>query len=618
MVDRSGRVDDRVSTDDGGGLHHRPGEHDRPGAESNRRMDDASGMDKGDPAPGHPGGEGFSDRVRAHGKHGRTPSEIVRSVRGRGGPRDAFSVEGVVVVVEAFDAPTRGFRGGEDDLGVAAGADDRELPPECSSSNCAPVRPSSEVPRVRRPWACRSSAQRVGRRLPELGIGPKRREVGPCGFVSLGNRGMSDWSPGRASRRPATTWFVPTSTKPRVAQLQRGENPDLRARFSTSSSKRTRKPGASSSRPNVAASIRQAEIVFIGVGTPPRADGGADLRHVDAVAEKVAESAEAPIILVLKSTVPVGTNARVRRIVEGSEHPVHVVSNPEFLKEGQAVQDFLKPDRVVIGCDEDDTFARDRMARLYHPFTLDKPRIHWMDPASAELTKYVANTMLAMRISFMNEVAMLCEKVGGRRPPRSVRRRQRHPDRDPSSCTRGPGTAAHVSPKTWWLWSTPRASMASSLELASSTDRANQRQKGVLARKLRQHFGGDVRGRRIAIWGIAFKPQTDDIRESAAVALIDSLVADGADVRAHDPEALHNARDAFGEQVTLTENAYDAVDGADALVLATEWREYLNPDFSRIKSLLRNPVLVDGRNIWSNYGLRKQGFTYEGIGVVGS
>ena len=402
----------------------------------------------------------------------------------------------------------------------------------------------------------------------------------------------------------------------KVAALKRGEvpifEPDLdellekntnagRLRFST----------------DVPASVAQAEVVFVGVGTPPRADGGADLRHVDEVASTVATAAKQPLVLVLKSTVPVGTNARVRRIVADSAQAIHVVSNPEFLKEGQAVQDFMKPDRVVIGCDGDDSFARDRMSRLYHPFSLDKPRLLWMDPASAELTKYVANTMLAMRISFMNEVAMLCEQVGA-----DIHRVRAGVGSDsrigPKFLYAGPGYGGSCFPKDVVALVHTARDHGLELELASATSRANQRQKGVLARKLRQHFGGDVRGKRVAVWGIAFKPLTDDIRESPAVALIDSLVADGAEVRAHDPEALDSAKKVFGDSVTLSSDAYDAVDGADALVLVTEWREYLNPDFGRIRRLLRTPLLLDGRNIWATYGLRAQGFTYEGIGVVGS
>lgn len=368
---------------------------------------------------------------------------------------------------------------------------------------------------------------------------------------------------------------------------------------------------------DVSGSIRSAEVVFIGVGTPPRTDGAADLRQVDDVAALVAEVAERPTVLVLKSTVPVGTNARVRRIVAEATHPIHVVSNPEFLKEGSAVVDFMRPDRVIIGCDEDDQFAKDRMRRVYHPFSLDQNRILWMDPASAELTKYVSNTMLAMRISFMNEVALLCEKVGA--DVQKVRAGVGSDTRiGQKFLYSGPGYGGSCFPKDVVALVHTAREHGLELELAGATDRVNQRQKGVLVRKLRQHFEGDVRGKRVALWGLAFKPKTDDIRESPAVALIEALLADGAEVQAYDPEAMDNAKAEFGDSIQLSKNAYDAVRDADALVLVTEWREFLNPDFARIKELLRQPIVLDGRNIWASYKLQELGLEYEGIGVRGA
>jgi len=364
--------------------------------------------------------------------------------------------------------------------------------------------------------------------------------------------------------------------------------------------------------------IGESVAIFIAVGTPPRSDGAADLRAVDKVAETVAENVKQESILVSKSTVPVGTNARIRRIVKDAAHPVHVVSNPEFLKEGDALADFLRPDRIVIGCDENDEFARDIMARLYHPVCLHKDRIIWMDPASAELTKYVANTMLAMRISFMNEIAALCEKVGAD---------AHHVRQGVGADTRigakflyaGPGFGGSCFPKDVVALAHTASEYGVELELATATDRVNKRQKGVIARKLKlQHFSGDLRGRRIAIWGIAFKPRTDDIREAPALQLIEALLSEGAQVAAHDPEAMDNARALFGDRIELFDDAYEAARDADALVLVTEWRQYQNPDFVRLKSLMRQPLLLDGRNIWSGYGLRKQGFVYDGIGVRGS
>jgi UDPglucose 6-dehydrogenase len=365
---------------------------------------------------------------------------------------------------------------------------------------------------------------------------------------------------------------------------------------------------------DVARAIQDAEVIFIAVGTPSRPDGGADLSAVDRVAESVKQHAGRECVLIAKSTVPVGTNARLRRIVEGSQHRIHPVSNPEFLKEGDAIGDFLRPDRIVVGCDADDTFARECMARLYHPLNLDKDRIVWMDAASAELTKYVANTMLAMRISFMNEVALLCEQVGA--DVHNVRAGVGSDGRIGSKFLyAGPGYGGSCFPKDVKALVHTARDYGLELELASTTDRVNSRQKGVLARKLRSALGGDMRGRRIAIWGLSFKPRTDDCRESPALALIDALLADGASVAAHDPEAMEIVRADYGNRITLVDDAYEALDGADALVLVTEWREYQSPDFHRIKTLLKQPVLIDGRNIWSTYHLTGQGYSYHGIGV---
>ncbi|MEO0322173.1 MAG: UDP-glucose/GDP-mannose dehydrogenase family protein [Myxococcota bacterium] len=368
---------------------------------------------------------------------------------------------------------------------------------------------------------------------------------------------------------------------------------------------------------NVAEAIREATVVFVAVGTPPRGDGGANLSAVDAVATQVAKEAQREMVLVCKSTVPVGTNARVKRLVEKAAHPIHVVSNPEFLKEGDAVADFLKPDRVVIGCDPDDTFARGIMERLYHPVCLERSRLVFMDPASAELTKYVANTMLAMRISFMNEVAGLCDKVGA--DVHSVRL-------GVGSDTRiggkflyaGPGYGGSCFPKDVKALVHTGRDHGLELELAATTDRVNDRQKGVVFRKVRAVFEEDLRGKRVAVWGVSFKPRTDDIRESPSLNLIDSLLAEGVEVVAHDPEAAENAKARFGDAVRFVDDHYQAAEGADALCLLTEWRMYQNPDFQRLKETMRSPVLVDGRNIWSGYGLRAQGFTYAGVGVRGS
>jgi UDPglucose 6-dehydrogenase len=365
---------------------------------------------------------------------------------------------------------------------------------------------------------------------------------------------------------------------------------------------------------DVVAAVSQADVVMVAVGTPSRPDGGADLRYVDGVASLVASHLTRPVVLVLKSTVPVGTHARVRRLVEGAPHAVHVVSNPEFLKEGDAIADFLRPDRVVVGCDAEDEHARKVMRRLYHPFTLSRERLVLMEPASAELTKYVANTMLAMRISFMNEIAVLCERVGA--DVHDVRRGVGSDARIGESFLHaGPGYGGSCFPKDVKALVHTARENGFELELAATTDRVNERQKGALYRKLRQHLGDDMRGKRVALWGLAFKPRTDDVRESPALTLIDALLADGATVIVHDPEAMPNGRALLRERVAFAERAYDAALDADALVLVTEWRQYQNPDFEKLKSVMRGRVLIDGRNVWSSYELESSGFVYEGIGV---
>jgi len=310
--------------------------------------------------------------------------------------------------------------------------------------------------------------------------------------------------------------------------------------------------------------VATAQAVFVAVGTPPRSDGGADLSAVDRVAETVAKYAQNEAVLVLKSTVPVGTNARVRRIVAKAAHRIHVVSNPEFLKEGEAVNDFLRPDRIVVGLDPEDNFARDVMSRIYHPVQLDKDRIIWMSPSSAELTKYVANTMLAMRISFVNEVASLCEKVGA--DIHEVRYGVGSDARiGPKFLYAGPGYGGSCFPKDVQALVQTGREHGVELDLAVSTHRVNDRQKGLLPRKLKAHMDGDLRGKRVAIWGITFKPRTDDIRESAALTLIDVLLAEGAQIVAHDPEGMPNAKEIYGTRIQFVDDAYEAARDADAV-----------------------------------------------------
>jgi UDPglucose 6-dehydrogenase len=406
----------------------------------------------------------------------------------------------------------------------------------------------------------------------------------------------------------------------KIAALNRGQTPIFEPGLEPML-KRNIEGGRLTFTTSVEEAIAGAEVIFVAVGTPPRSDGAANLSAVDSVAETIATTAGRECVLVLKSTVPVGTNERVRKIINGARKagakPIHVVSNPEFLKEGDAVTDFMHPDRIVVGCEEENDFARDLMRRLYHPLSLNRDCLVFMAPASAELTKYVANTMLAMRISFMNEIAMLCEKVGA--DVNDVRLGVGSDTRiGPKFLYAGPGYGGSCFPKDVSALVHVAREHSVPLELATATDNVNQRQKGVLLRKLKQQFDGDLRNKKIAIWGIAFKPRTDDIRDAASLTLIDGLLAEGAKVFAHDPEARAAARGRFGDTINVVDQQYEAIQDADALVLVTEWREYQSPDFERIKQLLKTPFLLDGRNIWSTYGLRKQGFTYVGIGVQGS
>lgn len=404
----------------------------------------------------------------------------------------------------------------------------------------------------------------------------------------------------------------------KIARLEKGEIPIFEPGLDAIV-ERNVKGGRLRFSPEVRASIADAQLIFIAVGTPMRADGAADLSAVDAVAREVKEYAGRECALICKSTVPVGTNARVRAIVEGSKVPIHVVSNPEFLKEGDAVNDFLRPDRIVVGVREGDAWAHETMERLYHPLCLDVDRVVWMSPESAELTKYVANTMLAMRISFMNEIAHLCEQVGA--DVHSVRHGVGSDARIGGKFLYpGPGYGGSCFPKDVSALIYTAREHGVELALATATDEVNKRQKRLLPTKLAEHFAssGGLRGKRIAVWGISFKPRTDDLRESPALTLIDTLLEAGAIVSAHDPEAHENAKALYGDRIALPRDHYDAAKDADALVLVTEWRQYQNPDFERLLQLMKGRLLLDGRNIWSGYGLRKLGFQYEGIGVQGS
>jgi len=360
--------------------------------------------------------------------------------------------------------------------------------------------------------------------------------------------------------------------------------------------------------------ISSAHVVFIAVGTPPDEDGSADLRHVLAVAEEIGKHMKRELVVVTKSTVPVGTAGKVADAIgKHAKHRFHMCSNPEFLKEGAAVDDFMKPDRVVLGVASD--FARSVMAELYAPFVRTGKPIIFMDIASAEMTKYAANAMLATRISFMNEIARLCETVGANVD--AVRRGIGSDDRiGPSFLFPGPGYGGSCFPKDVQALIRTAQSVHVPLEVVSAVEKANERQKHVLFEKLTKALGGSIKGALIALWGLAFKPQTDDMREAPALTLIDELLAGGATVKAHDPVAEHEARRRLGDRIAYADSNYDAAHGADALIVVTDWNEYRHPDFKRIKQALKRPVLIDGRNLYDPQQMRALGFTYDSIGRV--
>ena len=362
---------------------------------------------------------------------------------------------------------------------------------------------------------------------------------------------------------------------------------------------------------NLPRGIRASQIVFIAVGTPTGEDGSADLKHVLEVASETARAMNGYKVIVNKSTVPVGTAAKVREIISReTAHPFSVVSNPEFLKQGAAIDDFMKPDRVVIGAE--DPRAAKLMQELYAPFTRTGAPIMLMDCASAELCKYAANAMLATRISFMNEVANVCEAMGA--DVDQVRKAVAADRRiGPSFLFPGVGYGGSCFPKDVKAMLRFAQGAKYDFQILKSVEAVNEKQKLRLLQKLRKHFGS-LKGKRIAVWGLAFKPRTDDMREAPAVPLINGLLADGASVTAYDPEAMKVAKDIFGSKVTFAENNYAALTGADALVLVTEWNEFREPDFERMRSLMRAPVIFDGRNIYKPEHIRSQGFTYNSIG----
>ena len=363
--------------------------------------------------------------------------------------------------------------------------------------------------------------------------------------------------------------------------------------------------------------LDQVEIVFSAVGTPPDEDGSADLKYVLDVARTIGRAMNKYLLVVTKSTVPVGTARRIRQTIadeldrRGVTIDFDIASNPEFLKEGAAVKDFMHPDRIVVGVESDR--ARRLMEKLYHPFMLNNFRIIYMDIPSAEMTKYAANAMLATRISFMNDMANLCEIIGA--DVNMVRKGIGSDTRIGSSFLyAGCGYGGSCFPKDVKALISTASDHGYPMRILQAVEDVNEEQKTLLFRKLSAHFGGDLQGRRVAMWGLAFKPETDDMREAPSLVLIDRLLEAGCQVMAYDPVAIPEARRRIGDRIAYANNIYETVEGADVLMVVTEWKEFRLPAWARIRSLMKTPLILDGRNIYNIAEIEEAGFTYHCIG----
>lgn len=381
---------------------------------------------------------------------------------------------------------------------------------------------------------------------------------------------------------------------------------------------RNTKKGRLSFSTNLAESIKGAEVAFIAVGTPPGEDGSADLKYVLQVAKEIGQNMNDYGVIVTKSTVPVGTAKKVKAAIAGelsarnADIPFDVASNPEFLKEGAAIADFMKPDRIVVGIESEK--ARDIMDRLYKPFVLNGHPVIFMDIPSAEMTKYAANAMLATKISFMNDIANLCEIVGA-----DVNLVRKGIGSDTRIGTKfiypGIGYGGSCFPKDVKALVRTARENGYEMRILQSVEDVNDAQKSVLFNKLTKRFGSDLSGKKFAFWGLSFKPNTDDMREAPSLVLIEKIKAAGGEVIAYDPVAMKETRHMIGDAIQYAKDEYDAVVEADALLLITEWAEFRSPNLKVLKKLLKNPVIFDGRNIYDSDELIKEGFEYYGIGV---
>ncbi len=368
---------------------------------------------------------------------------------------------------------------------------------------------------------------------------------------------------------------------------------------------------------NLAESIKDADSVFIAVGTPPDEDGSADLKYVIGVAREIGKHMDHYLVVVTKSTVPVGTSKKVKEAIldelnkRGVDIPFDVASNPEFLKEGSAVNDFLKPDRIVIGTESE--AAQKVMKRLYKPFLLNGHPILFMDITSSEMTKYAANSMLATKISFINDIANLCEIVGA--DVDSVRKGIGSDNRiGHKFIYPGTGYGGSCFPKDVQALIRTADEHDYSLEILKAVEAVNYRQKSILFNKIQKHFNGDLKGKKFAMWGLAFKPKTDDMREAPSLVIIDRLLESGASVVAYDPVAMEEAQRILGDKITYAKDEYEAVIDAEALILVTEWSEFRLPNFKVLEKLLKNKVIFDGRNIYDPEELAELSFDYYAIG----
>jgi len=369
---------------------------------------------------------------------------------------------------------------------------------------------------------------------------------------------------------------------------------------------------------SIAASLKDCEVIFSAVGTPPDEDGSADLKHVLDVAKEIGKNINDYILVVTKSTVPVGTALKVKDVIQKEldkrnvQIPFDVASNPEFLKEGSAVNDFMKPDRIVVGVESEK--AKEMLQRLYKPFTLNGHPVIFMDVPSAEMTKYTANSMLATRISFINEIANLCEIVGA-----DINMVRKGIGSDPrignSFIYPGTGYGGSCFPKDVKALIKKGHQHNYQLKVLQAVEDVNDEQKSILYKKALKYFNTDLKGKNIAIWGLSFKPQTDDIRQAPSLVLIEKFLKAGAKVIAYDPVAMNETKHKIGDKIDFAKDQYEALKNADCMVMVTEWKEFRFPDFQKMKSLMKNPVIFDGRNIYDKEELKKYGFQYFCIGM---